>query len=111
MISTRSIPWATNSIIKLKRGRLKTNSVSDDMGTSPRNSLYVFQTVNRLSIETLQPARWKQRDLLLQMILKLSEEEFLSLSQVAVVGTDDLDNIPSGVGGIQPDEILGVYDI
>lgn len=103
----RSVLWASNSITKGKRGRPKTSRSSARGPSSADSSQYRFEDLGGISIETLMPARSKQKDLLTQMILCLSKEEFGSLNQ----GPLQSGNEHGPVKRIQPDDSLGIFAI
>lgn len=102
-----SVPWSENTSTSTngKRGRPKKNPVTESTPSTTSLRQYSFEVINGLSINSLLPAPTKQRDLLQQMILNLSNEEYLSKSQ----GDLEMDMTNGGRNEIQLDDNL--FDI
>ena len=73
MSTNGKIPWYKNSVSKVKRVRPR-RSIS--IGNNPTQlTPYIFESIDGMSLDNLQPPPSKQKQALNQMILKLTEQE------------------------------------
>lgn len=120
MNESGGVPWARRNTQQTtprgKRGRPRKTTVTEStpLADSTRcqidDVLYSFEVVNGMSIDTLQPAPSKQRDYLLQMILTLTEEEYLGRRSSDGPPGDTV-NGTSNENCIKPDESLGIFAV
>lgn len=108
--SQRGVPWGANRDINKRKGRRKTGGTTNSTADSVDIINYKFEDFHGLSVGTLMPAWTKQRDMLLQMLLNLSEAEYYSRHD----GADPF-NQSGNDGGranrIQADEDLGIFSV
>ncbi|MEM8643848.1 MAG: hypothetical protein AAGF09_03025, partial [Pseudomonadota bacterium] len=112
----RAVLWANNQSSKKKRGRPKQNSTTTVANTADTLPAYMFQKVDGLCLDHLLPAPSKQKQVLNNMILSLTEEEFEARMLSGGGGRATLlsENLGVAVNGndqarIQVDESQGVF--
>lgn len=74
--SHSSVPWLDNFNTKGKRGRPKQSSSISANSADQQVTQYTFEEINGMSLDQLLPPPSKQKELLNQMILNMTEEEF-----------------------------------
>ena len=114
MASQRSVPWYDNNSAKGKRGRPKRTCSTTRSGQQPIQ--YKFEEINGFSLEQLQPPPSKQREVLNQMILKMTEQEYTSkmvrtngTGRATVNDTAGLSLVGNDVTPIEADKREGVF--
>ena len=113
--STGTIPWRNNNNPGGKRGRPKCRSTKSTDSADVPVTQYKFKDINGLSIDQLLPPPSKQKELLGQMILNLTAEEFDAKLQTvghsSTLANDDTASPVSGTDGnqIAANESQGVF--
>lgn len=108
--------WFGNKNKKAKRGRPKKaasagNSATTGDSSAVTSSNYSFESVNGMSLEKLFPAPSKQKELSNNMILSMTEEEYIakSIYTPSNTGTGSSTGIESEQARIIPNEAKGVF--
>lgn len=122
--SSPSVPWAGNLTTKGKKGRPKKVCSSNGVPRSTDLPTYQFETLNGLCLESLQPSSSKQKVNLSQMILAMTDEEYLARNDDSFNGShmrtyvnNDQDspvnysNTEVEKDRLKPDESNGVFVI
>ena len=118
---TNSIPWTNNVCSKTRQGRQKRVSTdpstdSTERETSGAGIKYMFECVNGISLNQILPAPSTQKQLLNNMILSMTSEEFKAKSVDTVEDMFRRSNDDDGQGVsatrgtyIRADEVQGVF--
>ena len=115
------VPWENNACTKGRLGRPKRTSTAAQQTSNVQSSLdrsnrYTFETVDGMSLDQILPPPSKQRELLNQMVLNLTEEEYRSRTlsdtnsnSAQVHGSNDNDARDLNNDRIKPNESEGVF--
>ncbi len=109
------VPWATNVCESKRRGRPRGSGTKIiDTAESSDNQNYKFEDVCGISLDQLQAPPSKQKEILNNMLLHLTEEEF-NARDLTSNGFNDLNQtgptsyLQSDVVPIEADETQGVF--
>ena len=105
-----AVLWTNNTMSRGKRGRPKKQTLTDSTILVEERGKYTFEDLNGLSVNTLMPPPSKQKDLLLQMILNISKEQYLSKQQEKLTAFGLEASTPAG-SSIQVDDSLNIFNI
>lgn len=109
------VPWLNNTNAKGKRGRPRRSGAVTQNNSEDQIPPHKFDIVNGLSLDQLMPPPSKQKEILNQLVLNMTEEEYNSKMQT--VGSDGAtvnSNVGMAVFGsegvrIEADENEGVF--
>lgn len=109
------VPWKHNTNTKAKRGRPLRNGIASPTASNSYNlPNYIFTAVRDIGLDNLQPPPSKQKEILNQMVLNLTDEEFNAKSFNGNIQSVFNDSVGVAVvanqgGRIEADESQGVF--